>query len=732
MKHLRSAVLCCLAVALVLAVQVLLGKPHFTRCPGWFASCSEPSLWKSYKVILFQQGSRERQAKQELPLHPLDPLTFSEIHEAHMVLLNSSVAARNQRKNARKTGNDPMPNNIRLHAVVLEEPEKDDVLAWKAGDSLPSRKASVILMVDDVIYKLVVDLTSRTLESEEVYHGTGKPTMNFYDMNTATALPLQHPEFLESLKSRELEPKEVTCIPVSSGWYPTEEDDKRRLIKVQCYYSGGTGNFYMRPIEGITMVVDLDSKKIVKYIEHDHVPLPDADGTDFRLSAQKSPMLKPLHPISLEQPEGPSFSVAGHYVKWANWEFHVKPDYRAGSIISQAAVRDPATGDLRSVLYKGFASELFVPYMDPTEGWYFKTYMDAGEYGFGLQCMALQPLNDCPRNAYYMDGVFVDADGKPYIRPNMLCIFESYAGDVAWRHTESPISDQEVREIRPKVTLVVRVIASVANYDYILDWEFQTDGLLRVKVGMSGILMVKGSSHNSVNEAVEANEELYGTMLAEKTVGIIHDHFITFYLDLDVDGTDNTFVQNKMVRKKPAEGMSPRKSYWGVEKVVAKTEHDGKVKLSLFKPAEYTVTNQKKKTKIGNPVSYKIVPGQTAGSLLALDDPPQIRAAFTNNQMWVTPYNRSEEYAGGLYAYQSQGEDTVSRWTRRDRPIEDKDIVVWYTVGFHHVPCQEDFPIMPTVTRSFELKPTNFFESNPIVKTYPSYERDLPQCSFSA
>ena len=174
------------------------------------------------------------------------------------------------------------------------------------------------------------------------------------------------------------------------------------------------------------------------------MPLPKAEGTDFRLSAQKPPFLNPLNTISLEQPDGPSFIVQGHRVKWANWEFHVKPDFRVGSIISQASVRDPETGLLRSVLYKGYASELFVPYMDPTEGWYFKTYMDAGEYGFGLQCMPLQPLNDCPRNAHYMDGIFVDAHGKPYVRPNMLCIFESYAGDVAWRHTESPISDQEV------------------------------------------------------------------------------------------------------------------------------------------------------------------------------------------------------------------------------------------------------------------------------------------------
>lgn len=40
----------------------------------------------------------------------------------------------------------------------------------------------------------------------------------------------------------------------------------------------------------------------------------------------------------------------------------------------------------------------------------------------------------------------------------------------------------QVTEVRPKVTLVVRMAAAVANYDYIIDWEFQTDGLIRSKV----------------------------------------------------------------------------------------------------------------------------------------------------------------------------------------------------------------------------------------------------------
>lgn len=32
------------------------------------------------------------------------------------------------------------------------------------------------------------------------------------------------------------------------------------------------------------------------------------------------------------------------------------------------------------------------------------------------------------------------------------------------------------------MTLVVRMVASVGNYDYIIDYEFQTDGVMRAKV----------------------------------------------------------------------------------------------------------------------------------------------------------------------------------------------------------------------------------------------------------
>ncbi|XP_010676213.2 amine oxidase [copper-containing] gamma 2 [Beta vulgaris subsp. vulgaris] len=648
--------------------------------------------------------------------HPLDPLTVQELNQVRS-MITSHVLFKGAKYYA-------------FHSVVLEEPLKTRVIRWKEGDPLPSRKASVIARVDGVTHVLRVGLSSGRVEKVDVGKLSGYPTMTIEDMNTATFTPLVSAEFNQTVKERGVDLKDLACLPISLGWYGKKEEN-RRLIKVQCYSMEDTANFYMRPIEGLTVIVDMDTNQVVEISDNGRdIPIPKAANTEYRFSAQKKlrQKLKPINPISIEQSKGPSFTVEnGHMVKWANWEFHLKPDPRAGVIISRAMFRDPDNGELRNVMYKGMTSELFVPYMDPSDAWYFKTYMDAGEYGFGLEAMPLDPLNDCPRNAYYMDGVFAAGDGRPYVRSNMVCVFESYTGDIGWRHSESPITGLEIREARPKVTLVVRMAASVANYDYIVDWEFQSDGLIKIKVGLSGILMVKGTPYTNTNQ-VSNQEDLYGTLLSENVIGVIHDHYITFYLDMDVDGSDNSFVKVNLQRQQTSPGESPRTSYLKATRSVAKTEKEAQIKLKLYDPYEFHVVNPNKKTRLGNPVGYKVVPAGTAAILLDHDDPPQRRGAFTNNQIWVTPYNRSEEWAGGLFAYQNQGEDNLATWSERDREIENKDIVLWYTLGFHHIPCQEDFPIMPTVSSSFSLKPVNFFERNPILEIPPNFEKDLPVC----
>ncbi|GAV88591.1 Cu_amine_oxid domain-containing protein, partial [Cephalotus follicularis] len=443
--------------------------------------------------------------------------------------------------------------------------------------------------------------------------------------------------------------------------------------------------------------------------------------------------MEPLNPISMEQPNGPSFKIEdGHIVRWANWVFHLKADARAGLVISRAMVRDSETGELRSVMYRGFPSELFVPYMDPDEAWYFKSYLDAGEFGLGLTAMSLVPLNDCPRHAYYMDGIFVASDGKPFVQQKIICVFEKYAGDISWRHSEISPFGSAAREARPKVTLVTRLAATVGNYDYVFDWEFQTDGLIHIKVALSGMLMVKGTTQQNMDDEVTNKDKMTGPLVSENVIGVIHDHYITYHLDMDIDGTNNSFVKVSLVKAETLPGESPRKSYLKAERHVAKTEKDAQIKLKLYDPAEFHVINPSRLSRLGNPAGYKIVPSGNDASLLDHNDPPQLRSAFTNNQIWVTPYNRTELWAGGLFACQSKGDDTLAVWSERNRPIEEKDITLWYTLGIHHIPCQEDYPIMPTVTAGFDLKPVNFFERNPILRAAPILEKDLPVCQPTA
>eukprot|EP00252_Welwitschia_mirabilis_P006415 TRINITY_DN1729_c0_g1_i1.p1 TRINITY_DN1729_c0_g1~~TRINITY_DN1729_c0_g1_i1.p1 ORF type:complete len:731 (+),score=128.18 TRINITY_DN1729_c0_g1_i1:387-2579(+) len=683
-----------------------------------YESCSFVNKLRTVGLGVYIQKTKPKlQNKKEdhendVPRHPLDPLTVAETRKAKGIL--SAAFSVNEGKHT-------------IHSLVLEEPSKEAVLSWKKGDALPTRKASAVIWDGKKSHKVLIDLESGQIVEASISHAKGYPTLTVSDMTSAVALPFQSNDFLRIIKARGVNASDVACLPITTGWYGADEEG-RRLLKVQCYTTQGTSNFYMRPIEGLTVIVDLDRKSVIGISDYGKsIPIPKADGTDYSFAAQVK-LLPPLNPISIEQPNGPSFKIDGHQVKWGSWELHVKPDPRAGMIVSQASVGDPESGKMRRVLYKGFTSELFVPYMDPSDAWYFKTYMDAGEYGFGLNAMPLEPLNDCPRNAHYMDAVFASADGTPYIRSNMICIFERYAGDIAWRHTESPMTEKEVREVRPKVSLVLRMAATVANYDYIVDWEFQTDGLIKVKVGLSGILMIKATKYKHMDE-IPSSEETHGNLLAENIIGVIHDHFITFYLDMDVDGQENSFAEVRLKKKNVRNGESPRKSYWVAEKHIAETEKEAQIKLSLYQPSEFHVLNPTKKTKVGNPVAYKVVPGGTAARILDLDDPPQRRGAFTNNQIWVTPYNRSEEWAGGLYVSQSQGDDTLAIWSDRDRSIKNRDIVLWYTLGFHHVPCQEDYPIMPTVSSGFDLKPTNFFDSNPILRTAPTTQRDLPTCT---
>ncbi|KAI3993049.1 hypothetical protein MKX01_009792 [Papaver californicum] len=638
--------------------------------------------------------------------HPLDPLTPSEFIQIQTIVKNSYANS---------------TNNLTFQYVVLEEPNKSKVLSWinhsssKTKNDLP-RMSFVITRINEETHEIIVDISNKSIVSDKVYTGHGYPILTFEEQTAASNLVLTYPPFLRSIKKRKLNLSEIVCASFSVGWFGEKKKNVKRDTKILCFYLDGTVNLYARPIEGVTIVVNLDVMKVTGYTDRLTVTMPKAEGTEYRKAKLKSPLLGQRSKGITVIQDRRGFDVDGHSIRWANWKFHQSFDTRAGSVISMASIYDQEMEKFRHVLYKGFVSELFVPYMDPSEEWYYKTFFDAGEYGLGLSASPLEPYKDCPANAVFMDGYYAGQDGTPVQVENVFCIFEKYAGDIIWRHTEVAIPGKFIREVREDVSLVVRMVSTVSNYDYIVDWEFKQSGSIKVGVGITGILEVKGAEYTLKDQI---KEEIYGTLLADYTVGVYHDHFLTYHLDLDVDGHDNSFVKSTLKTKRAKSESSKRKSYWTVDKEKAKTESEAKIRLGMKKP------------KMGNDVGYHLIPGSQTSPLLSDDDYVQIRGAFTKYQVWVTPYNKSEKWVGGgLYADQSQGDDTLATWNSRNREIENKDIVLWYTLGFHHVPSQEDFPVMPTLSGGFELRPANFFESNPVLNTRsPPNPRTFPNCA---
>lgn len=135
---------------------------------------------------------------------------------------------------------------------------------------------------------------------------------------------MANPAFVASMESRGLEVPKVVCSTYSVGWFGEgrgrrREERSPRVVKVLCYYTNGTVNIYMRPIEGITIVVDLDEMKVTEYRDRARVPLPKAEGTEYRAAKQTPPFGPHLSgaAAAVVQPDGPGFEIEGNMVRSA-------------------------------------------------------------------------------------------------------------------------------------------------------------------------------------------------------------------------------------------------------------------------------------------------------------------------------------------------------------------------------------------------------------------------------
>jgi primary-amine oxidase len=222
---------------------------------------------------------------------------------------------------------------------------------------------------------------------------------------------------------------------------------------------------------------------------------------------------------------------------------------------------------------------------------------------------------------------------------------------------------------------------------------------------------VKAVTNRTARESTAAGPS-YGRMVAPHTSAINHDHFFCFRLDLDVDGPENSFLIDRLKTTQLDPG-SRRESVWTVNGHAVAREQDARLRMEMERPALWRVINPGVRGPLGYPVSYELRPGMNAVSLLSPGDSLRRRAGFANFHLWVTPYRADERYAAGTYPFRRADGDGLPAWTSANRSLERTDLVLWYTMGFHHVARAEDWPVVPVMRQEFELRPFDFFERNP-------------------
>jgi primary-amine oxidase len=317
---------------------------------------------------------------------------------------------------------------------------------------------------------------------------------------------------------------------------------------------------------------------------------------------------------------------------------------------------------------------------------------------------------DCLGEIRYLDAALRDSKVEPNVIKNTICIHEEDDA-VLWKHVDHE-TGAEVRRTR-RLTLSFHV--TVANYEYLVYWRFYQDGSIQCEMRATGLVL---TTHLYPGE-----RHPQGTLVDRCTYAPYHQHFLTARLDLDVDGSENTVYASETEPLPMGPDNPYGLSVWQRD-IPLRTEEEGRQDYRWETQRVWRVVNENVTNGLGAHPSYKLVPGGAIPAMFDRNSPVLQRAEVIAHPVWVTPNRPDERWPAGEFVNQSGPGLGLPRWTAADRPIQNTDVVVWYTFGIHHITRPEDWPIMPVDTVSFWLKPVDFFDRTPALDVAPTPATD--------
>lgn len=508
------------------------------------------------------------------------------------------------------------------------------------------------------------------------------------------------PRWLEALERRGLDVAQVRVAPLSAGVFEYPEERGRRMLRGLAFLQNHeTDSAWAHPIDGLVAYVDVTNRTVDQVLDIELMPIPEEHGnyTDPELTG---PIRTSQKPISITQPEGPSFTVSnGNHVEWEKWSLDVGFDMREGLVLYNIAFKD---GDQeRRILDRAAIAEMVVPYGDPSPIRSWQNYFDTGEYLVGQWANSLELGCDCLGDITYLSPHIVNGRGEPRQIKNGICMHEE-DWSILSKHTDLWSGIEYVRRNR---RLVISFFTTVGNYDYGFYWYLYLDGNIEFEAKATGIVFTSSLPDGETDFASEVAPGLGAPF---------HQHLFSARLDFALDSGPCQVEEEDAVRL-PRSESNPRGNAFTRKRTLFTREQDAVRDIDASAGRTWVISNPESKNRLGKPVGYKLHPASTPVLLADEDSSIYRRAQFASKGLWVSRYDEHEKYPTGDFPNQHAGGAGLPEWIEQNRKIDGEQIVLWHTFGLTHFPRVEDWPIMPVDTVSFRLRPEGFFDRSPVL-----------------
>lgn len=359
-----------------------------------------------------------------------------------------------------------------------------------------------------------------------------------------------------------------------------------------------------------------------------------------------------------------AYAVSATFANQARWEMCWEQRNREG-IIFHHVFYTPRNGVRQMVLYQASLAQVHVPYDDNGA-----RFHDITDYGFGSANMRYLRAEDCP------NGQLLAETTK-----NILCK-QILLRDNAFIHGSDAFQGE---------ALNLFSVSTIGAYNYIPQWRFYDDGTIEPSVGATGALQRFGKPEQAAQ----------GWSIDKDKIGLAHVHNFFWRLDFDLARTsDNDAVEEINYVAKD------HKLTRSITRFTAEVARNVNPEQARFwRVVDTGVSNSK-----NLPIAYDILLPDSGQK----DDGPASEA-FTHYDLYVTKGKTCELFASHNPELNACAQD-VTQFTNNE-VIEGKDIVLWPSTSFYHMPRTEDAPHMDAHWSTIRLVPRDWHDQNPLSDT---------------